>query len=277
MKRSRGFWVSVFVGMVAAAMMLAPSRAGAASTLERIVEAKTFNIGVIPGLSTIADPSGTEFSGYGPDAMKSICEQMDVKCAFQQTTWSTFAAGLQSGKFDLSIAETFTTVKRAMAVAFTRPVFYLGTGAVTLKSSKIRTLDDMNKPSVSISVGQGTSQQDWVQKNLPKANLVVTKALTEVRLLDLLSKKADVAFADSGQSARFAAQYPQVLDLFATQPLEMMAVAWAVRPGDQEMLNFMDVCIRNLQSTGKLGALMRQYKVPPGSFLIPVESAAAWK
>src|SRR5204863_945317 len=139
----------------------APSIAWAASTLERIIETKTLNIGVIPGLSTIADPSGTDFTGYGPDAAKWICEQMDVKCVFQQTTWPTFAAGLQSGKFDLSLAETFTTIKRAMAVAFTRPVFYLGTGVVTLKSSKIRTLDDMNKPSVSISVGQGTSQQDW--------------------------------------------------------------------------------------------------------------------
>lgn len=268
-----GVLISVSLGWVLAC----PAPAVAETTLEKIIRTKTFNIGAIPGLSTVVDPAGTEFSGYGPDAAKWICDQMEVKCVFQQTTWATFAAGLQSAKFDLSIAETFTTVKRAMAVGFTEPVFYLGTGAVAMKTSKVRTLEDMNNPNVRISLGQGTSQHAWVEKNLPKATLVVTKTITEVRLLDLLSNKADVAFADSGQSARFAAQNPQVVDLFADKPLEMMGVSWALRPADQELLNFMNVTIRNLQSTGKLAALMRQYKVPPGSFLVPAPATTPFK
>ena len=269
--------LGALIGLSLGGLLAAPPTVAAETTLEKIIRTKTFNFGAIPGISTIVDPAGTEFSGYGPDAAKWVCEQMEVKCVFQQTTWPTFAAGLQAAKFDLSIAETFTTVKRAMAVAFTDPVFYLGTGAVTLKTSKVRTLEDMNNPNVRISLGQGTSQQVWVEKNLPKATLVVTKTITEVRLLDLLSNKADVAFADSGQSARFAAANPQVLDLFAEHPLEMMAIAWAVRPSDIELLNFMNVVIRDLHSTGKLGALMRQYKVPAGSFLIPTPATTPCK
>jgi len=57
----------------------------------------------------------------------------------------------------------------------------------------------------------------------------------------------------------------------------MMAIAWAVRPSDIELLNFMNVVIRDLHSTGKLGALMRQYKVPAGSFLIPTPATTPWK
>ncbi len=274
MKRVRALTAALW--LAAGLVVGLTAAAHAADSLQRIIETKTFNIGVIPGISTIIDPNGN-VSGYGPDAMRWVCEQMDVKCVFHQTTWATFAAGLQSGKFDLSIAETFTTVKRAMAVAFTDPVIYLGTGAVTLKSSKIRTIEDMNKPGVRVSVGQGTSQHEWAERNLPNATLVVTKTITEVRLLDLLSNKADVAFADSGQSARFAAQYPQVLDLFADRPLEMMAISWAVRQGEPDFLNFMNTAIRNLQTTGKFLELVKKYNVPAGSFLIPGLAAVPLK
>jgi polar amino acid transport system substrate-binding protein len=261
------------LSLVAVAVAGLPGTSRAADSLQRILEAKTFNIGVVPGISTVVDPSG-EVNGYGPDSMKWVCAQMEVKCVFHQTTWATFAAGLQSGKFDLSIAETFTTVKRAMAVAFTDPVVYMGTGVVTLKSSKIRTVEDMNKPGVRVSVGQGTSQHDWAQRLLPNATLVVTKNITEVRLLDLLSNKADVALADSGQSARFAAQNPQVLDLFAESPIEMMAISWAVRQGESDFLGFMNAVIRNLQSSGKFVELVKKYNVPAGSFLVPVPPTA---
>jgi ABC-type amino acid transport substrate-binding protein len=95
--------------------------------------------------------------------------------------------------------------------------------------------------------------------------------------LDLLSNKVDVAMGDSGQTARFAAQYPQVLDLFPDRPLEMTTIAWAVRPGDLELLHFMNVAIRNLQTSGRLASLLRQYKVPPGAFLVPALAATPWK
>src|SRR5262245_16712488 len=99
------------------------------NTLQKIVRTKKFNIGyVLHTPSAMKDPRSGELTGFHFDAARWICDQMKVDCVFHEVTWATFVAGLQGGKYDLSVAGSFTTMARAMAVAFTDPIYYKGAG-----------------------------------------------------------------------------------------------------------------------------------------------------
>jgi len=243
--------------------------ARAEKAMDRILSKGKIKVGCIVGVSTKKDPVTSKYTGYGPDAVRYIFDKIKVEVEFVDTAWATFAAGLQSEKFDLSIAETFATIARGSAVAFTRPLIYLGTGAVTLKSSKIRTIGDIKKPGVRISLTQGTSQHRWAVKTFPKAEFVISTAITEVRLMDIITNKADLGFADSAQTYQFAKTYPEAVDLFPNKPLNMMAISWAVKKGKHDLLNFMNTAIGVLHSTGEFNKMMIENGIVPGTRFIP--------
>lgn len=241
----------------------------AQSTLDKILSSGKIKVACIEGESTKKDPVTSKYTGHGPDSVRFIFDQIKVQVEFIDTTWATFAAGLQSGKFDLSIAGTFASIERASAVDFTIPIFYLGTGGAALKSSNIRTLADIKKPGVRISLTQGTSQHRWAVKTFPQAQFVISTALSEVRLMDVVTGKADVGFADSAQTYQLAKARPEVIDLFADRPLELMAICWAVKKGNYDLLHFMNSALNVLHSTGTLNKIMIDNGVTPGTRFVP--------
>lgn len=241
----------------------------AESTLEKIMKSGKIKVGCVVSASTKKDPVTSEYTGYSPDAIRWVFSQIKVQPEFVDSTWANFAAGLQSGQFDLSILGTFADVARGSAVIFTKPYIYLGTGAVVLKTSKIRTLEDMKKPGVRVSLTQGTSQHRWAQENLPQGQYVISTALSEVRLMDVVAGKADVGLADSGITYNFVRAHPESLNLFEDRPLDLMPICWSVRKGDYEFLHFMNNAIDVLHSTGRFKQLMIKNGVVPGTLFIP--------
>ena len=232
------------------------------NALQKIVRTKKFNIGYVLHTPTaMKDPKTGELTGFHFDAARWMCDQMKVDCVFQEVTWATFVAGLQGGKYDLSVAGSFTTMARAMAVAFTDPVYYKGSGAVVPKASSIRTVADLKKPGLRVSVVQGTSDQDWATRNLPEAKLIISTAEAHVALLDVIAGRADVGLSDSMVTAEFAEKYPQVRDLFAERPYILFPVSWTVRPEDTELLRVVNNAIRLMDLQGVFGQIEKKYNI----------------
>ena len=249
--------------LAAAIMVLAPGEASAQeTTLQKILRTKKFNVGYVLHTPTaIKDPNSGELSGFHIEASRWICEQIKVDCVFQEATWATFAAGLQSGKYDLSVAGTFATMARAMAVAFTEPLYYKGAGAIALKSSNIKSMDDLKKAGLRVSAIQGTSDHDWAVRNLPQAKLIISTAEAHVALLDVVAGRADVGLSDSMVTMEFARKYPQVRDIFAERPYLLFPVAWALRQADDDLLRLVNNAIRLMDLQGVFAAIEKKHNI----------------
>jgi polar amino acid transport system substrate-binding protein len=242
--------------------MLPAGAAAQETTLQKIIRTKKFNIGyVVSPPTSVKDPNTQELKGFHPDAVRWICDQLKVECVFHEVTWATFAAGLQAGKYDLSVAGTFTTMARSLAVAFTNPLYYKGEGAIALKTSEIKTVADLKKPGLRVTVVQGTSEHDWAQRNLPQAKLVVSTAEPHVALLDVIAGRSDVGLADSLVTAEFAERYPQARDVFAERPYLIFPVSWAVRPEDAHLLRVLNNAITLMELHGVFGDIERKYQL----------------
>lgn len=240
----------------------------AAGTLERIEKEKTFKIGFIPSPpGVIKDPKTGELSGYYIDTVRVICEQMGVKPVFVEAAWGTFVAGLQSGQFDLSIAATFATIPRAMAVDFTHPIHYLGYSAVVKKGdARFKSLDDIDRPGIKVAVVQGAAGHEYAKRNFKNAQLTVlaTSDLT-APFVEVSAGRVDVGIEDAWATKRYAAAHPEVVDLFAERPYNVLPIAWAVRKGEYDLLTFMNTALDYMLINGGLDQLASKYG-PSGRF-----------
>src|SRR5579872_683324 len=160
--------------LVATALLAVLQQQAQAQVMDRILKDKKIKIGYIPAPpGTIKDSATGEVKGYYVDGVRYIFKTIHVEPELIETTWANFAAGLQSGQFDLSIAGTFATIQRAAAVEFTKPIHYLGYSAVVKKGdTRFKTLSDFNKEGIKIAVVQGGAGQEYVKENFPKATIV---------------------------------------------------------------------------------------------------------
>jgi polar amino acid transport system substrate-binding protein len=238
------------------------SSASAEGVLDRILRDKEFKIGYIPSPpSLIKDPKTGELSGFYIDAVNLITESINVKPVYVETTWANFAAGLNSGQFDLSIAGTFATIQRAGAVEFTKPIAYLGYSAVAKKGeTRFKTPADLNNPDIKIALIQGGASVEYAKENWPKAQFVLlsTGNLT-APFVEVSAGRADVGVEDAWQAHRYSLEHPEVVDLFAGHPYNVLPIAWAVKRGDQDLLNFMNTAIDYLLTTGRWSKMSEKY------------------
>src|SRR5262245_4213429 len=117
----------------------APQRSGSAreSAFSRIDKTKTLRVGyiVFPPCVT-KDASTQKIGGHFTAAIEEIARSAGWNIEYVEADWATFPAGLSSGRFDVSISPTFVTVPRALAVSFTRPLFYAGNSAIVRVGEK---------------------------------------------------------------------------------------------------------------------------------------------
>jgi polar amino acid transport system substrate-binding protein len=259
MTRFDNLLAAAMVALVASASAALPA---AAQSVQDIVNRGQIRIGWIPSPpSAFKDPMSGELRGFYIDGAREIASQMGVEPQFIETTWGNFVAGLQSGQFDVSVAGTFATVQRSLVVDFTKPIFYLGYGAVVrADDERYATLKDMNDPETRIAVVQGGAAEDFARRNMPEAQIVTlaTGNLT-APFVEVVANRADVAIEDAFTINQFVAKQPSVRNLFAEDPYNFTPIAWAVRKGSSELLTTLNVGIDVLLSTGRWDELAREY------------------
>lgn len=260
---------ALFAGLALALFApLALSGASAEGVMDKILREKQLKIGYIPSPpGTIKDPATGEVGGYYVDGMRLVAKMIGVEPVFVETTWANFAAGLNSGQFDLSIAGTFATIQRAGAVEFTKPISYLGYSAIAKKGeTRFKTPADLNNPDVKIALIQGGASVEYAKENWPKAQhiLLATGNLT-APFVEVSAGRADVGVEDAWQAHRYAEVHPEIVDLFAGRPYNVLPIAWSVKRGNEDLLNFMNTSIDYLLTTGRWEKLSEKYG-PTGRF-----------
>ena len=224
------------------------------NTLERISKSGELKM-VYPVWppTVIKDPKGTELSGHFVEAGRALAEEMKVKPVFVEGNWATWISSLQSGQADISID---ATTMRAQSVGFTQPIIYLGT-AVTLVpklAGEYKSVNDLDREDITVVGVDGGSTLQYIQRTFKKAKINVLAAGTDaIRCyMELLSGRADMYFGDDYVQRRVMAEHPGKLVSMFDKPVQMNSVCWAVRRGDQELLNMLQVSLRNMVDSGRM-------------------------
>lgn len=127
----------------------------------------TFTIAVSGEYPPFSMPSedGT-LEGFDIDLGQAIADYLGVDLEVEQAQFSSIIAGVQTGRFDASIADHAKTPERAEAVTFLdMPYYYSGAQVFVPSDSPYSSLEEIAEAGEKIAVDRGGTNQQWLADN----------------------------------------------------------------------------------------------------------------
>ncbi|WP_210526206.1 substrate-binding periplasmic protein [Rubellimicrobium arenae] len=192
------------------------------------------------------DPATGQYSGFFADLCREFADVLEVEPEFVDTTWDNIVAGLQAGRWDMSLALNRTPV-RAMAVNFSIPAMeYQISLAYDKNNAKIpanpQTVADIDQEGVTLAVMSGTAQDTAISAAIKNATILRLPSNDETRLA-VVSKRADILVDASDTNQLFTQSNPDWAVAFNPTPaLAKQGVAF----GLPATLSAQDVSVVNI-------------------------------
>ena len=246
------------VGLLAA--VAAPSQAGelqqqltGESTLEQALQRGVLKVGMDTFVPWAMKDKNGELIGFEIDVATRLAQDMGVKVQFVPTQWDGIISALQTGKFDVIIGGMGIVPKRNIKVNFSIPYDHTGMSLVAHKelAKGFSTIEDFNRPEVTLAVKIGATPVMAARKFMPRARLKQFNTEAQV-YQELLNGRVHAVVASAPTPAFYALKYPDKLFLPLTGTFTREPIGFAVRKGDVDTLNFFDNWIRVVESEGWL-------------------------
>ncbi len=189
---------------------------------------------------TVRDPATNRYKGFDIDVMTELATDMGVKLKFVPAEWKTLINGIIADKYDVSTSASVTP-QRIRTVGFTKSYYQVSTVPLTLKKNlgQFNDWEDINKPSVTVAVTLGTSQEQQVKKFFPNARIRSIEAPAR-DFHEVLAGRAQISVTSSLEASLLIQAHSQLAVVPVSQPRTPADLAFIVPQDDQVWLNFLN-------------------------------------
>jgi len=223
------------------------------STLEDILKRGTLRVGLEAGYLPfeMANKAG-ETVGFDVDVAKEMAKAMGVKLEIVNTAWDGIIPALITKKFDIIMSGMTLTQERNLKINFADPYIIVGQTVLLNKKheGKVTSYKDLNDPQFTITSKLGTTGEQAIKRLIPKATYKSFEVESEAAL-EVLTGKADATVYDLPFCATFMAQRGEGKMVFLDEPFTFEPLAWAVRKGDPDFINWLNNFLRQLKNDGR--------------------------
>jgi polar amino acid transport system substrate-binding protein len=253
---------SVLIGMALFLMMgfyFAGSATGAdielarKSTLESILKKGELRVGFESGYMPfeMTDKKG-RFVGFDIDMAKEMAKAMGVKFVPVNTAWDGIIPALITEKFDIIMSGMTVTQERNLKVNFADPYIIVGQTILINKKHEgvVKSYKDLNKPQYIITSKLGTTGEQAVKRLIPKSVYKSFETEPEAAL-EVVNGKADAFVYDLPYCVVFNAEQGAGKLVFLDTPFTFEPLAWAIRKGDPDFLNWLNNFLRQVKNDGR--------------------------
>ena len=224
----------------------------AADLIKEVKDRGTLRIGVAEGPPyQYPDPQTGEYVGFNIELAEEVADLLGVELEVVPGTWATLITGLEVDQYDVVFANLFATPERAVSVAFTDPYDTYGFHVMVREDSDIQTLEDVNKEGVTFAGVAGTVEAQYPKELFP--NAAVNELVTDqanAGATSVLSRQSDAVLVDPGLYRILTTQNPAIAEQTRLvngedQLLKPVSLSYAMEHDDTDMLNFLNVFIRD--------------------------------
>ena len=186
--------VSIVLAVVVTLFLTGISFAG---TLSEIVKRGELRVAVQSGAAPYAfiDKNG-EHTGSMVDFTNGMAKAMGVKIKILDFDWDGLIPALLSGKADILAADMTPTLKRALKITFADPWMYVQPCVFTKTGASFQSLEDVNKPEVTVGVLLGSTGENIAKKFLPNAKIKSYKGGGRMIVQALIAGHVDAGVND---------------------------------------------------------------------------------
>jgi polar amino acid transport system substrate-binding protein len=185
----------------------------------------------------------------------------EKKVKIINTAWEGIIPALMTHKFDIIMSGMTVLQEQNLKVNFSEPYYHTGQCLLINKKDekKYKSHKDLNKENVIITSKLGTKGAFTVEELIPKATIRLFKTEAE-GALQVANGVADAFIYDEPQVRVFAGMYKdKTLGIF--EPITYEPLAWAIRKGDPDFLNFLNNFLRQLRRDGRWHQLKQKWFV----------------
>ncbi len=223
------------------------------SRLDDIVQRGTLKVGMSTFEPWAMNDKNGNLIGYEIDVAKRLATDMGVEVEFVPTEWSGLIPAMLTGKFDVIIGGMGIRPDRNLKVNFSIP--YENSGMSIVASKKLApgytSLEDFNKPDVTIVARLGTTAADAAKKFMPKAQLRLFDQ-EPLAFQELMNGNADAMVASAPFPAFRVAEHPDELYLPIQGTFTHEPIGFALPKDDLDLLNYFNSWIRVVDAEGWL-------------------------
>ncbi|MGM0664607.1 MAG: transporter substrate-binding domain-containing protein [Thermodesulfobacteriota bacterium] len=225
----------------------------AESTIERVLKSGVLRVGMSTFVPWAMKDKEGNLIGFEIDVAERLAKDIGVKVAFVPTKWDGIIPSLLAGKFDVIIGGMGITTQRSLKVNFTIPYDYTGMSMVAHKepAEGFKGLEDFNNPEVVLVARLGATPVAAARKYMPRAELRQFDDESQA-IQELLNGNAHALVASSPLPAFQALRHPDKLFLPLEEAFTREPIAFAVRKGDFDTVNFFNSWITVVESEGWL-------------------------
>ena len=199
MKVSGRYLVAVAAALLAlpAAADVAVPAPGASPRVDAIKKAGVLRVGVLanaPWLVENTTGGGEAWSGPAWMLANEYAKRLNVKLEAVPVSHETKVPVLASNQVDISVTPLAETADRLKVVDF---VIYSNTSvcmfglAANPKFAQSKTVDDLNRPDITIAYYTGGGEEGWVKERFPKAQLRGVAGSGVAPVEEVMARRAD--------------------------------------------------------------------------------------
>lgn len=244
----------VFLAGILLAWPVAASAQPRTSALEQVQKRGVLRVGFDTFVPWAMKDKTGEYIGFEIEVARRLAQDMEVQVEFVPTKWSGIIPALLTGKFDIVIGGLGILPARNLKVNFSKPYEYSGMSLVanTQTAPNYSSLENFNKPEVTLAVKTGATSVAAAKEHMPHATLRMFDDEAQA-LLEVLNGRAHAMVASAPFPEQQAARHPERLYLplqgktFTKEP-----IGFAIRKGDVDFLNFLDNWITVTEAEGWL-------------------------
>jgi len=231
------------------------------STINSILKRGELRCGLDSGYMPfeMTDKNGN-FVGFEMDVARELAKAMGVKFVPVNMAFDGIIPALLTDKIDIITAGMTVTQERNLQINFANPMIVVGQTALINKKleGKVNSYKDLNSPEYTIVSKLGTTGEQTIKRLLPKANYKSFETETDAAL-EVLNGKASAMVYDLPFCAIFMAEQGKDKLLFLDKPFTFEPIAWGIRKGDPDFINFLNNFLTQLKNDGRYEKLYKKW------------------
>lgn len=203
--------------------------------------------------------------GYNQDLLAFVSKAKSLKIKQEVLPFQGILAGIASDKYTASNASVGITKKRADVVDFTMPTTELTSFFLTRKGDNTaKELKDFSGKTIAVQQGGITAAvyENYAKPELAKLGVKVAGikeygAFTEA-YQDLLNQRVDIVINNIVALKRLVNEKPDLYQI-GTQIGPKVYAAWAVKKGNQAMLDVLNDGLAKAKASGTMKQLQEKW------------------
>ena len=234
------------------------------SRLFEITKSRVLKVCQFPLYYSISyrNPGTGQIEGIDADLARELAKELDARLEIVESSFGTFIADLQANKCDIGMFGLGATLKRAQAVEFSKPYLVTNIYAVVRKDGPIKTWEDIDKKGIKVAVSLGSYIEPFMKDYLKNAD-IISIAPPNTREAELVAGRVDVDMTDYPTAIKVTNDFDWAAYVTPKEKLAVTPYAYAVAPGDQIWLNYINLFVDTIKMDGRLTKYAKKNKLDP--------------